>query len=64
MGPSGAGKSTLVKHLIAVSPDNFAFSVSSTTRAPRDGEVDGIHYNFVSKEEFLADVSSGMFLEN
>ncbi len=56
VGPSGAGKSTLVKHLLAKAPEKFVFSVSSTTRQPRPGEVDGVHYNFVSKEEFKADV--------
>ncbi|TNV81114.1 hypothetical protein FGO68_gene9236 [Halteria grandinella] len=39
VGPSGAGKSTLVKHLMAVAGDNFMFSISSTTRQPREGEI-------------------------
>ena len=46
-GPSGAGKGTLMKHLTDTYPEKFGFSVSSTTRAPREGEVDGVHYNFV-----------------
>ena len=64
VGPSGAGKSTLVKYLQGKAADSFAFSVSSTTRKPRDGEVNGVHYHFVSKDEFLADVAAGMFLEH
>ena len=42
----------------------FAFSVSSTTRQPRAGEVDGVHYHFTTKEEFEADIAKGNFLEN
>jgi guanylate kinase len=49
---------------MATAEDNFTFSVSSTTRQPRNGEVNGIHYHFVSKEDFLADVSAGNFLEH
>ena len=64
VGPSGAGKSTLVKYLQQKCGDSFAFSVSSTTRKPREGEVNGVHYHFVSKEDFLADVEAGMFLEH
>lgn len=62
VGPSGVGKSTLVNQLQHSSI--FTFSISSTTRAPRDGEVNGRHYHFVSKEDFLKDVNSGMFLEH
>jgi guanylate kinase len=64
VGPSGAGKSTLVKHLIDKAPEKLTFSVSSTTRSPREGEIDGIHYHFVSRESFLADVQQGLFLEH
>jgi guanylate kinase len=64
VGPSGAGKSTIVKYLQSKAPDSFAFSVSSTTRKPREGEVNGVHYHFVSKDEFLADVEAGNFLEH
>ena len=63
VGPSGAGKSTLVKHMMALAPEFFTFSVSSTTRAPRDGEIDGQHYHFTTKEKFLADVDGNQFLE-
>ena len=50
-GFSGAGKGTLVKKLISTY-DHFSLSVSMTTRAPREGEVNGREYFFVSKEEF------------
>ena len=50
-GFSGAGKGTLMKRLMA-DYDDFAFSVSMTTRAPREGEVNGREYFFVTKEEF------------
>ena len=64
VGPSGAGKSTLVKHLMQVAKEQFVFSVSSTTRQPREGEVNGIHYHFITKEEFLGEVAAGNFLEH
>lgn len=50
VGPSGAGKSTLIKRLQDEAPGAFGFSVSNTTRAPREGEEDGVHYNFLTKE--------------
>ena len=61
-GPSGAGKSTIID---AASSEigEYYFSVSTTTRAPRDGEEDGKDYYFVSKEEFKADIKAGNFLE-
>ena len=61
-GPSGAGKSTIID---ASSKEigEYYFSVSTTTRAPRDGEVNGKDYYFVSKEEFEADIEAGNFLE-
>ena len=46
-GPSGVGKGTLINRLMADFPGKFGFSVSHTTRAPRPGETDGVHYNFV-----------------
>lgn len=49
-GPSGSGKGTVVKEL--VKQDCFALSVSATTRAPRPGEVEGIHYYFYDKQTF------------
>ncbi|KAI0309629.1 guanylate kinase [Amylostereum chailletii] len=63
-GPSGTGKSTLLSRLFAEYPDKFAFSVSHTTRAPREGEVNGRHYNFTTREAFLNLVSAGGFIEH
>lgn len=60
--PSGAGKTTLVHRLIASDP-HIRLSVSYTTRAPRPGEQNGIHYHFVTSEQFRAMVASGAFLE-
>lgn len=61
-GPSGSGKSSLMKEVLTQIPDTY-FSISSTTRAPREGEVDGVNYHFISKEEFEQDIDAGFFLE-
>jgi guanylate kinase len=61
-GPSGAGKSVLIRRILE-DLKGIRFSVSSTTRAPRPGETDGINYHFISREQFQADVDSGRFLE-
>ncbi|MDC0933429.1 guanylate kinase [Arcobacteraceae bacterium] len=61
-GPSGCGKSSLLKEVYKVI-DNYYFSISTTTRAPRVGEKDGVDYYFVSKEEFTQDIENGNFLE-
>jgi len=50
-GPSGAGKGTICKEYMAKHPDTF-LSVSVTERAPRPGEIDGVHYNFIDKNAF------------
>jgi guanylate kinase len=60
--PSGAGKTTLVEAL-RKSPDLF-YSVSCTTRAPRSGEIDAKHYQFLSNADFLARLEAGDFLEH
>jgi guanylate kinase len=60
--PSGAGKSTLAALLRERNPD-VAFSVSATTRAPRPGEVDGVHYHFVSRGEFERMRDAGELIE-
>ena len=62
-GPSGSGKSTLLKRLMAEYPNAFAFSVSHTTRKPRPGEENGKDYHYVSREEILAGIENGEFLE-
>ena len=52
-GPSGVGKGTLINRLTESDyPGRFGFSVSYTTRKPRPGEEDGVHYNFVERSEF------------
>lgn len=61
-GPSGAGKGTICQSLFKRT-DNIVFSVSMTTRAPRDGEVHGKNYYFVSKEDFEKKIAEGGFLE-
>ena len=61
-GPSGVGKGTMVKTLIARRED-VVESVSCTTRAPREGEVHGKHYFFLSREEFERRIAEGDFLE-
>jgi guanylate kinase len=61
-GPAGSGKSTLCDRLVDA---NLGFSrvVTSTTRRPRDGEVNGVHYHFFTPEQFDAKVAAGEFLE-
>lgn len=61
-GPSGAGKSSLIAK-ISEEIGDFYFSISTTTRAMREGEIDGVHYHFVSEEEFKKDIESDYFLE-
>lgn len=62
-GPSGVGKGTVVKELLRRHP-HLSLSVSATTRAPREGERDGIEYYFVSREKFDSLVESGGMLEH
>lgn len=62
-GPSGAGKGTILKEVLA-KLDNLTFSVSATTRAKRDGEIDGVNYFFMSQEEFSERLDRGEFLEH
>ena len=61
-GPSGAGKSTLIRAALDAVP-SLAYSVSATTRRPREGEVDGRDYIFLSREEFEEWIDEGRFLE-
>ena len=62
-GPSGVGKGTVRKALFQMTNHDLIYSVSMTTRQPRPGEVDGIDYYFVTKEEFLKRISENRFLE-
>ena len=61
-GPAGVGKGTIVKTIIDKRED-VVESVSCTTRTPRKGEIDGRHYFFLTKEEFLRRIEEGDFLE-
>lgn len=64
-GPSGAGKGTICKALMeSGDPNRLALSVSMTTRQPREGEVHGVNYFFVTMEEFLQTIEEGGFLEH
>ena len=62
-GPSGTGKGTLVKKLMDNDP-TFRFSCSVTTRKPRVGEIDGVHYHFVTNEEYDRLLEENAFLEH
>ncbi len=62
VSPSGGGKSTIAKRLFA-DFENLKFSVSATTRTPREGEQDGVHYHYISPEDFQKKIDSGDFLE-
>jgi guanylate kinase len=60
--PSGGGKGTLIRRALKAVP-NLGYSISFTTRAPREGEIDGLHYFFVSIEKFKAMIEANGFLE-
>lgn len=62
-GPSGTGKSTLLKKLLAEYPDKFGFSVSNTTRTPRDGEKNGVDYHFTTVDDFKKMIDEEKFIE-
>lgn len=61
--PSGAGKTSLVKALLDLDRD-LSLSVSATTRPPRPGEQDGVHYHFLAADAFRAELADGAFLEH
>jgi guanylate kinase len=61
-GPAGVGKGTIVQRILA-SESDFLLSVSATTRDPRPGEVDGVHYHFISKAEFESLIAENQLLE-
>ena len=60
-GPSGVGKGTVIDSLLE--NDDMAYSVSATTRSPRPGEIDGVDYNYITKEEFRTLIENGDVLE-
>lgn len=62
-GPSGAGKGTLLNKLLQDDP-SFTFSVSATTRGPRPGEVDGVHYHFMDQQTFEKLLAEDAFVEH
>ena len=59
--PSGCGKGTMLEQILK--NEDFCVSVSATTRLPREGEVDGVNYYFISKDEFTERIGEGKFLE-
>ncbi|MBQ8287724.1 MAG: guanylate kinase [Clostridia bacterium] len=61
-GPAGTGKGTVVSNILARS-DDYALSVSATTRTPRKGEVDGVQYHFVTRTQFEQKIENGQMLE-
>ena len=62
-GPSGTVKGTICKALLEEMEGRIGFSVSMTTRAPREGEIDGVNYFFKTREEFLLEIERGGLLE-
>ena len=61
--PSGSGKSTIIDKLIAEYGLSGRFSISATSRAPRGEEVDGVHYHFLTEEDFRQRIEQGDFIE-
>ena len=61
-GPSGCGKGTVLSRVLD-DKKAYSLSVSFTTRDPRPGEIDGVHYGFISKEDFLKQIADGNMLE-
>ena len=62
-GPSGVGKGTILTDFFKKVDNKIVYSISNTTRNPRDGEINGMHYFFISKEEFEALIKEDTFLE-
>ena len=60
--PSGCGKGTMLEEILK--DERFAVSVSATTRAPREGEKDGVNYHFLTREDFEQRVADGKFIEH
>jgi guanylate kinase len=64
VGPSGVGKGTLIAKLTEKYEGKFGFSVSYTTRTAREGEQHGVHYFFITKEEFTKMIDNDAFIEH
>ena len=62
-GPSGVGKGTMLTDFFKKVDNKIVYSISNTTRAPRDGEINGMHYFFIPKEEFEKMINENQFLE-
>lgn len=62
-GPSGTGKGTIIEQLMKAD-SNLVFSVSATTRAPRPGEIDGVHYHFMTVDQYNELVARNAFVEH
>ncbi|MDE5764364.1 MAG: guanylate kinase [Ruminococcus sp.] len=60
--PSGCGKGTMLAEILK--DEQFYCSVSATTRSPRDGEIDGVNYHFLTKQDFESKIAGGKFLEH
>lgn len=60
-GPSGSGKGTILNKVVA--DKNVFLSISATTRKPRNGEIDGVHYHFMTREKFLNEIANNNMLE-
>ena len=63
-GPSGVGKGTIIERFMKDYSDKFAFTVSHTTRSPRTGEVNGVHYHFSTHDDMKEAIAQGKFLEH
>lgn len=61
--PSGCGKSTIINALLQRGDIDLRFSISATSRLPRQGEVDGVNYYFLTEEEFRDKIDAGEFVE-
>ncbi len=62
-GPSGVGKATVEKHFINDEDLNLHFSISATTRPMREGEINGVHYHFLTREDFVQKIADEQFVE-
>jgi len=60
--PSGCGKGTMLEEILK--DERFAVSVSATTRAPREGEKDGVNYHFLTRDDFEQRIADGKFIEH